>query len=392
MDGNGRGLRYDISNRSNVPLIRLSTPLATYPILIGTGLVDELSSRLRQIRSGRNPRIFVVTSPEIWTLWSDRFLASFPTETLPTVLHVPSGERHKRLRTVEVLAEQMALAGADRDSLLLAFGGGVVGDVTGFLAAVYMRGIPFVQIPTTLLAQVDSSIGGKTGVNLRSGKNLIGSFHHPLAVLTDVDLLATLPARELRSGLQESVKAGVIADPRLFADLERHLDKITAPESLDREVLTRIVAASVHVKADVVAADEREAGLRMTLNFGHTLGHAIEAATGYKHLLHGEAVGWGMIAAVQLALARGSLRRADAARIEQIIFRLGPLPRFRASAEQLVALTGRDKKKRSGSLAFVLPKKIGEVEIVRDVSQAELMEAAHSMLALMRQQTVGQVG
>ncbi len=382
-------MRYD---RSNVPLIRLSTPGATYPILIGTGLVDDLSSRLRRVLSGPISRIFVLTSPEIWTLWSERFLRSFPKETQPTVLYLPSGERHKRLRTVEALAEQMALAGADRDSLLLAFGGGVVGDVTGFLAAIYMRGIRFVQIPTTLLAQVDSSIGGKTGVNLRSGKNLIGSFHHPLAVLTDVDLLATLPARELRSGLQESVKVGVIASPRLFADLERHMDKITAPESFDREVLTRIVAASVRVKADVVAADEREAGLRMTLNFGHTLGHAIEAATGYKQLLHGEAVGWGMIAAVRLAVARGSLRPADAARIEQLIFRLGPLPRFRATAEQLVGLTGRDKKKRSGSLAFVLPKKIGEVEIVRDVLEAELMEAAHSMLALMRQQIGGQAG
>ncbi len=380
-------MRYD---RPNVPLIRLSTPGATYPILIGAGLVDELFSRLRRILPGPIPRIFVVTSPEIWTLWSERFLGSFPPETQPTVLHLPSGERHKRLRTVEALAEQMAGAGADRDSLLLAFGGGVVGDVTGFLAAIYMRGIPFVQIPTTLLAQVDSSIGGKTGVNLRSGKNLIGSFHHPLAVFTDIDLLATLPARELRSGLQESVKAGVIASPRLFADLERHLDKIAAPESLDREVLTRIVAASVRVKADVVAADERETGPRMTLNFGHTLGHAIEAATGYKQLLHGEAVGWGMIAAVQLALVRGSLAPAVAARIEQLIFRLGPLPRFRATAEQLVALTGRDKKKRSGSLAFVLPKKIGEVAIVRDVSEAELMEAARSMLALMRQQPRGQ--
>ena len=382
-------MRYD---RSNVPLIRLSTPGATYPILIGTGLVDDLSSRLRRVVSGPISRIFVVTSPEIWMLWSERFLSSFPKETQPAVLYLPSGERHKRLRTVEALAEQMALAGADRDGLLLAFGGGVVGDVTGFLAAIYMRGIRFVQIPTTLLAQVDSSIGGKTGVNLRSGKNLIGSFHHPLAVLTDVDLLATLPARELRSGLQESVKAGVIASPRLFADLERHMDKITAPESLDREVLTRIVAASVRVKADVVAADEREAGLRMTLNFGHTLGHAIEAATGYKQLLHGEAVGWGMIAAVQLAVARGSLRPADAARIEQLVFRLGPLRRFRATAEQLVGLTGRDKKKRSGSLAFVLPKKIGEVEIIRDVSEAELIQAADSMLALMRRQIGGQAG
>ncbi len=382
-------MRYD---RSNVPLIRLSTPGATYPILIGTGLVDDLSSRLCRVLSGPISRIFVVTSPEIWKLWSERFLGSFPKETQPVVLYLPSGERHKRLGTVEALAEQMALAGADRDSLLLAFGGGVVGDVTGFLAAIYMRGIRFVQIPTTLLAQVDSSIGGKTGVNLRSGKNLIGSFHHPLAVLTDIDLLATLPARELRSGLQESVKAGVIASPRLFADLERHMDKITAPESLDRKVLTRIVAASVRVKADVVAADEREAGLRMTLNFGHTLGHAIEAATGYKHLLHGEAVGWGMIAAVQLAVARGSLRPEIADRIEQLIFRLGPLPRFRATAEHLVGLTGRDKKKRSGSLAFVLPKKIGEVEIVRDVFEAELIQAAHSMLALMRQQIGDQTG
>jgi 3-dehydroquinate synthase len=267
---------------------------------------------------------------------------------------------------------------------LVAFGGGVVGDMTGFLAAIYMRGVPYVQVPTTLLAQVDSSIGGKTGSNLAAGKNLIGSFHHPLDVLADTDLLATLPAAELRAGLQESVKAGVIYDAKLFAYLERNADAVLAG---DAKALTHVVAASVRVKADVVANDERESGLRMILNYGHTLGHAIEAATGYKQLLHGEAVGWGSIAATRLGWMRGMIGERDAERIIALILRYGPLSSFRATAEKLVALTASDKKNRSGTLSFVLPKKIGVVEIVRDVTKDEMLAAAEGMLALMRSQT-----
>ena len=269
-----------------MPVIAVNTPSANYDVTIAANLLRTLHPRLKKLNKKDNPfRPFVITSPDIWALWSESFLASF--KEAPTVLFLPSGESHKRLASVESLALQLSTAGADRDSLLLAFGGGVLGDITGFLAAIYMRGIRYVQIPTTLLAQVDSSIGGKTGVNLAAGKNLIGSFHHPQAVFADTDVLATLPPAELRAGLQESIKAGIIYDAKLFRYMEQNADATLAgnPKSL-----IRVVTDSVRVKADVVSKDEKESGLRMILNFGHTIGHAIEAATNYKQLLHGEAV------------------------------------------------------------------------------------------------------
>ncbi len=359
--------------------ISLTTPSASYEIVIGAGLLGSLERRLMKLLGGKLPRVFVVTSPEIWGLWSGQVVASF--NEAPTVLFLPSGERHKRLASVETLAEQLAGAGADRDSLLLALGGGVIGDITGFLAAIYMRGVRYVQLPTTLLAQVDSALGGKTGVNLLAGKNLIGSFHHPLAVFADTNTLATLPAAELRAGLQEAVKAGVIYDAKLFRFMEQNADAILAGEPA---ALTRVVTASVRVKADVVSKDERESGLRMILNFGHTLGHAIEAATGYKKLLHGEAVGWGSIAATYVSLARGTVTEKEADRIVALILRYGPLPAFAAKAERLVALTGSDKKTRSGRRAYVLAKGVGATEIVYDVTDAELVSATEEMLALMK--------
>jgi len=367
-----------------VPVIHLKTPSASYEITIASGLLKTLASRLKKLKGGKLYRTFIVTSPEIWGLWGKQVLTSFGKSEQPTVLFIPAGESYKRMRTLESLAEQLAEAGADRDALLVAFGGGVVGDMTGFLAAIYMRGVPYVQVPTTLLAQVDSSIGGKTGSNLAAGKNLIGSFHHPLAVLVDSDVLATLPAAELRAGLQESIKAGVIYDAKLFAYLERNADAVLKG---DVKSLTHVVTASVRVKADVVAKDERESGLRMILNYGHTLGHAIEAATGYKQLLHGEAVGWGSIAATRLGWMRGMVSEREAERIIALILRYGPLSAFRVTAEKLVALTANDKKNRSGSLSFVLPRKIGVVEIVRDVAKDEMLQAAEWMLALMRSQT-----
>jgi 3-dehydroquinate synthase len=233
---------------------------------------------------------------------------------------------------VEALAQQLAVAGADRDSVLLAFGGGVVGDVTGFLAAIYMRGIRYVGLPSTVLAQVDSSLGGKTGVNLVAGKNLIGSFHHPLAVFSDIDLLRTLPAAELRSGLQEAVKAGIIRSPSLFRYMEQNVEAILAS---DVKALERVVAASVKVKAEVVEKDEKESSLRMILNFGHTIGHAIEAATGYRKLLHGEAIAWGSIAALHVSLGRGCIAQKEFDRMSKLILRYGPVPPFKASAENV---------------------------------------------------------
>jgi 3-dehydroquinate synthase len=359
-----------------VPTIVVTTPSARYDVVIGSGLLRILFPRLRKLMNGKPFKTFIITSPEIWGLWSEQVLGSF-TEP-PTVLFQPRGETKKRMASVETLAQQLAEAGADRDSLLVALGGGVIGDMTGFLAAIYMRGIPYVQVPTTLLAQVDSSIGGKTGVNLVAGKNLIGSFHHPLAVLADTELLATLPAEELRSGLQESVKAGIIRDAKLFKYLEENVDAVLAG---DAAALTRVVTASVRVKADVVSQDEKESGLRMILNFGHTLGHAIESTTKYKVLLHGQAVGWGSIAAAHLSLARGTITQRQFDRIVALIERYGPLPPFTAKAATLVGLTWSDKKARSGKRAFVLATGIGATKTIFDATDAELQTAAEAMLA-----------
>jgi 3-dehydroquinate synthase len=371
-------LRY---HRITVSSVRVTTPQATYDVTIAPGLLRTLYPRLRKLNSGKPPKTFVIASPEIWALWHKRFLASFPADRQPTALFLPPGESHKRLATVESLAQQLALAGADRDSLLLAFGGGVIGDVTGFLAAIYMRGIRYVGIPTTLLAQVDSSLGGKTGVNLLAGKNLIGAFHHPLAVLSDIDLLSTLPPAELRSGLQESVKAGIIYDAKLFRYLEQNADTVL---SADLAALARVVTASVKVKADVVSKDEKESGLRMILNFGHTIGHAIEAATRYRKLLHGEAVACGSIAALHVSLALQRVTQAEFDRMASLILRYGPIPPFKADPAKLVALTSADKKTRSGRRAFVLTTGIGRTEIAYDVTDAELLTATKAMLADMQ--------
>ncbi len=373
-----------------MPSISVSTPTASYQVHVGGGLLASLGRRSHGLSASRSPRLFVITSPEIWALWSTPFLAAFPSATLPQILFLPAGESRKRMASVERLADQLARARADRDAILIAFGGGIVGDITGFLAAIYMRGLDFIQVPTTLLAQVDSSVGGKTGVNLLAGKNLVGSFHHPLAVLADTDLLRTLPARELRAGMQEVVKAAIIRSPRLFRFLEANSASILDPQHPGHtRALTHLIKASVRIKAEVVAADEREHGLRMILNFGHTLGHALEAATGYKQLLHGEAIAWGMIAATRLSLRRGLLSQMDADRITALIHLYGPLPAFSVPAKKLVAITGSDKKTRSGILSFILPTKIGSVIPVEDVTSLELLAVAESILTDAQDRTAG---
>jgi len=368
-----------------VSSIRVTTPQASYDVIIGTGLLRTLYPRLKKLNSGKPPRAFVVTSPAIWALWHERFLASFPQDQQPAVLFLPAGERFKRFAQVESLAEQLVAAGCDRDSILLAFGGGIIGDLTGFLAAIFMRGIRYVGIPTTILAMVDSSLGGKTGVNLTAGKNLIGSFHHPLAVFSDIDTLGTLPAAELRSGLQEAIKSGIIYDAKLFRYLEQNVEPVLATTPA---ALSRVITASVRVKADVVSQDEKESGLRMILNFGHTIGHAIEAATNYRQLLHGEAVAWGSIAALHLSLSRGRIWQKEFDRMTALILRYGPIPPFKADPAKLVALTSGDKKKRSGRRAFVLATSIGTTEIVYDVTDAELLAATNAMMADMRQKKI----
>jgi 3-dehydroquinate synthase len=367
-----------------VRTIQVKTGSANYPVFVGRDLLSSLGRRIPKITDRKNNRVFVLTSPEIWSLWADAFLESFAHDDPPTVLFLQPGEEHKRLRNVERLSEQLAESYADRSSLLIAFGGGIVGDLGGFLAAIFMRGIDYIQGPTTLLAQVDSSVGGKTGVNLQSGKNLVGSFHHPLAVIADTDVLQTLSARELRAGLFESIKAGIIRDPRLFTLMERNARAIRAR---DPELIEQVVAASVRMKAEVVGIDEMENGLRMILNYGHTLGHAIEAATRYKKLLHGEAVAWGMIAATRLGLARGTITEAQARRIEKVIFEYGPLPALRLPIDRLLDAATRDKKNRSGVRRFVLPSGIGNAVVLENVTDTELYSAAESMLRTAREVT-----
>ena len=345
-------------------------------MIAGSGLIETLAPRIERV-VGRLPRrVFVLTSAPIWALWGHCLQQSF--REAPVVLFLEPGEKYKTLASVEKLLRQMAQAGGDRGSLLIAFGGGIVGDVGGFVAAIYMRGIPYVQVPTTFLAQVDSSVGGKTGVNLPEGKNLVGSFNHPLAVFADIGVLGTLPDQELRAGLMESVKAGIIRDRALVRFMEEHATEVLGR---DPKALERVIAASIRMKAGVVNRDERENGLRMILNLGHTVGHALEQATGYKTLLHGEAVGWGMVAALHLALKRGTISGAQFKRLESLIHRYGPLPPLKLRAAKVIAATGGDKKNVGGVRRFVLPIGIGDAGVVEDVTPAELEAAVGYMLA-----------
>ncbi|MGC1461040.1 MAG: 3-dehydroquinate synthase [Terracidiphilus sp.] len=355
--------------------IRVDTPTAKYDVIAGSGLIETLAPRIERA-IGRLPRrVFVLTSPSIWALWNGKFCASFREP--PVALFLRAGEKYKTMASVEWLAREMLRAGADRGSLLIAFGGGIVGDVGGFLAAVFMRGIPYVQVPTTFLAQVDSSIGGKTAVNLPEGKNLVGSFHQPRAVFADINVLGTLPERELKAGLMESVKAGIIRDRALVRFMEENSRAIVGR---DAKALEKVIAASIRMKAGVVNKDERENGLRMILNLGHTVGHAIEQVTRYKALLHGEAVAWGMVASLYLGRQRGTISGAQFERLERLIYLYGPLPALKLRPAKVVAATGADKKNVGGVRRFVLPLGIGDAGVVEDVSAAELEGAVRYML------------
>lgn len=363
------------STHAAAALVPVRAGDAQYTVQIAPGLLPVVGRQLDLLLKGSlsdgKRKAFLITSPEIAHLWADPLLAGFPHR--PHILHIPPGESHKRLPTLERLAEELAQHNADRDSVLIALGGGVVGDLTGFLAAIYMRGIPFIQVPTTALAMVDSSVGGKTGANLAAGKNLIGAFHQPLAVYASTETLSTLPAAELRAGLQEAVKAAIIRSADLFAFLEGSHGAIL---NGDPEALGHVIAESVRIKAAVVEADEREGGLRMILNLGHTLGHALEAATNYTALLHGQAIAWGMLAALHIAERRRTVTPTEAERTRRLIHAYGPLQPFTADPAHLVELTAKDKKNRGGTRSFVLPLGIGDATVVHDVTEAELLEAA----------------
>src|SRR5579863_8942920 len=296
----------------------IKTPQREYCAIVERGILGHVAHYIPKT-SGK---VFVVSNEDVWRYYADKVTRSL-TGVAHEVLFIPAGEERKRLGHVEAAAEEMVRRGADRSSLVVAVGGGIVTDMAGFLAAIFMRGIPVLQVPTTLLAQVDAAIGGKTGVNLVAGKNLIGSFHQPLAVLIDPASLDTLPAREYSAGLFEVIKCGVIASPSLFQLLTERQREVTARQPA---VVDEIIAESVRIKAEVVSADEREGGIRKILNFGHTVGHALEAETAYSRFLHGEAVAFGMQAAVRLAESTQHLNSADGAAIRDVIERYGPIP------------------------------------------------------------------
>jgi 3-dehydroquinate synthase len=345
--------------------------LAVHPIHIGTGVSGRLPALLDAARIPA--RRFVVSNPTVWRLHGDAFRALTTEEPIL----IPDGERHKNLQTVGRIYDALIRAHADRASAVIAVGGGVVGDTAGFAAATYLRGVPVIQVPTTLLAQVDSAIGGKVGVNHALGKNMIGAFHQPALVAVDPAVLATLPRREFRAGLYEVIKYGVIASRPLFDNVARSLKAL-----FDRNeaALLPILTESCRIKSEVVKADEREAGVRRTLNFGHTAGHALEAATKYRRFRHGEAVAYGMLVASAIAVARKSMPAADREELAALIAKLGPLPAIAdVPMDDVLEAIGHDKKVVAGRLHFVLPKRIGKSEVVTDVTKAEIASALTSI-------------
>ena len=348
--------------------VDVTTGGADSAILIGDGIVDQLPALLDA--HGVGARRFVVSSPTIWRFHGEQVQRALGGAE-PILL--PDGERYKNLQAVAKVYDALIRANADRGSAIVAIGGGVIGDTAGFAAATFLRGITLAHVPTTLLAQVDSSIGGKVGVNHTLGKNLIGAFHQPRVVIIDPVLLQTLPRREFRSGLYEVVKYGMIASRGLF-DLLTTENKAV----FDRHhgILVQAIVESCRIKADVVSKDERESGLRRILNYGHTVGHALEAVTKYRRYRHGEAIAYGMLAAADLAVARGALAELERQALAQLIAQLGPLPPITdLPIDEILEAVRRDKKVVNGRLHFVIAIEIGATMTIDDVTEAELVAA-----------------
>lgn len=349
---------------------------AIYPIKIGPGLLDD-GELLDSLIPGRD--LCVVTNTTVAGLYLEKLQAALTRRRAAaprgearriTCCVLPDGEQYKTLETVERVFDALVGARLNRDSIILALGGGVVGDIAGFAAACYQRGVGYVQIPTTLLAQVDSSVGGKTGVNHPGGKNLIGAFYQPLAVVADTDTLATLPDRELRAGLAEVIKYGCIWDPLLFDWLELNIDNLTRRSP---KALAYAIGRSCEIKAEVVAKDERESNVRAVLNFGHTFGHAIESATGYATYLHGEAVGLGMLMATDLSHRLGWIDATEQARIRDLLMRAGlPVEAPRIGVSRALELMQMDKKVLSGTVRLVLLEKLGRAVVTGAYEQPML--------------------
>jgi len=352
--------------------VRVHLGERSYSIYIGSGILDEIGERL--VSFPLSPKIAVVSNPTVFSFYGERVARSLRGAGFDLLtVTIPDGEEFKTLEWAQHIYDRLLEFGLDRSSAIVALGGGVIGDIAGFVASTYMRGIPCVHVPTTLLAQVDSSVGGKTGVNHRLGKNMIGTFWQPIMVWIDTDTLTTLPERELRAGLAEVIKYSVIRDEDLFAFLEGKRDGILRLES---GALAHIIWRSCDIKADVVAKDERESGLRAILNYGHTIGHALETVSGYTRFLHGEAVAIGMHMEARLSEMLGFLAPRDALRIRELIeaFALPSRIPHGISANDILASIKLDKKAVAGEITCVLPVRVGGVRIERSITKNALRD------------------
>jgi 3-dehydroquinate synthase len=353
--------------------IPVKSSAGNYSVVAGTGVLRHASREIAKL--GRFSSVHVVSSPKVWRAIGNSVRRGLRLSGSNAVHLMNDAESAKNLHTVELLSRSLVKSGVDRKSVIVAVGGGVVGDVAGFVAASLLRGVTLVHVPTTVVAQVDSSIGGKTGVNLPEGKNLVGAFYPPRLVLTDTELLRTLPDREFRCGFAEVIKHAVIADAAMFAMLEKDLESILRR---DRATLGQLIPQNIQIKARVVSRDERESGLREILNLGHTFAHALESVTHYRRYRHGEAVAWGMIAASFLGHELGLTCADDVSRIVALIRRLGPLPAWpRLAAATLVKAMRSDKKARGGVVRFVLSPRIGEARSYDSISSSIVERVLH---------------
>jgi 3-dehydroquinate synthase len=336
------------------PFLTIQQASATYPVYVGRNLLPRVGELVRP-----RGQVFVITSSALRERFGEPVANSFSPRA--EILTIEEGEAHKTVDTANDVVTQLLESGAKRDSMAVVVGGGMIGDTAGFAASIFLRGIALVHVPTTLLAQVDSSIGGKLAVNHQKGKNLIGSFFPPRAVVSDTSVLDTLPPHERLSGMYEALKGGVIADPSLFEMFERR--------QFD---LDEMVRKAIRVKAEIVSADEKEADVRRLLNYGHTIGHGIEAALQYEGITHGEAVAWGMIGANAIAVRRGLLSRDEAARIERVILAYDPSVPPKLDRAGILAATEHDKKNTGGARVMVFPRRVGECVVVSDVTEDEI--------------------
>jgi 3-dehydroquinate synthase len=352
-------------------LVKVSLGNRSYVIKVGNGLLPRLGAECRKLKLGN--RCAVITDSNVGPAYAQAALQSLTVAGFgPVLITVPAGENSKCMAMVEHCHDQLAKHRLERKSFIVALGGGVVGDLAGFVAATYLRGIPFVQVPTSLLAQVDSSVGGKTGVNLKAGKNLVGAFYQPRLVLCDLDTMQTLPDREYLSGLAEVIKYGIIYDAKLFGQLEQNSRQLLKRET---RTLAKVVARCCEIKAEVVGQDEMESGLRAILNFGHTIGHAIENSAGYGKYLHGEAIAIGQAAAARLSRDGLGLSVAEVTRIEELFLKVGLPIRIKlnpAQRQKLFTAMKLDKKVSGGEIKFVLAEKIGQVAWGKSVTAAAI--------------------